>query len=371
MPYRTPFIYTYDCGDFAANMELAAELADLKGLAARRAEARARGKLLGLGVANPIEVAGGPFERPTRDSSRLTVEPDGAVLLESGSMSTGTGLETSMPEIAAAGLGISPDRIRYRQGDSDALTVAHGSAGSSATPVGGSAVHLAVERLIEKARERAAEVLEASASDIEYSAGTLRVAGTDRVVTLQELAARAAAETGSRPSDMEPLSAEAEFHPDGVTYPNGCHLCEVEVDPETGKVEIVRYVVVEDVGRVLNPLLVEGQLHGGIAQGAGQALQERIVHDAAGELLSGTFNDYSMPLATGFPLIRSQLREVPTSVNPLGVKGVGEAGTVGSLAAAINAVCDALAEYGVKHIDMPATPERVWAVTQGRMPRSG
>lgn len=366
MPFQTPLVYKYDCGEFAANMDLAAALVDRAGLAARRAEARARGRLVGFGIANPIEVAGGPFARPTRDSSRLTVEPDGGIVLECGSFSTGQGLETSMPEIAAARLGLDPARIRYRAGDSDWLSVAHGSAGSSATPVGGTAVHRAAERLIEKARERAADVLEASVADIEYSAGTLRVAGTDRIVTLQELASGAHA--GSRPSHAEPLFAEGEFLPDQVTYPNGCHICEVEIDPETGKVEMTRYAAVEDIGRAINPLLVEGQMHGGVAQGAGQALQELIVHDTSGELISGTFNDYSMPTATSFPSFRSEIREVPTSANPLGVKGVGEAGTVGALAAAMNAVCDALAGYGVKHLDMPATPERIWAVTKGRMP---
>jgi carbon-monoxide dehydrogenase large subunit len=370
MPYQTPFVFNYDCGDFAANMELAARLADRNGFEARRAAARARGRLRGFGVANPIEVAGGPFGHRTRDSSRLTVEPDGGFVLECGSMSTGQGLETSMSEIAAAGLGVSPDRIRYRSGDSDQLVIAHGSGGSSAMPVGGTAVHLAVERLIETARERAADVLEAAASDIEYSAGTLRVAGTDRVVTLLELASGVAA-SDHRPSDVGPLTAEAMFHPDDVTYPNGCHICEVEIDPETGRVEMVNYVAVEDVGRVLNPLLVDGQLHGGISQGAGQALQEQIVHDANGELLSGTFNDYAMPLASSFSDFHIATREVPTAVNPLGAKGVGEAGAVGSLAAAMNAVCDALAEYGATHIDMPATPQRVWAVTKGRMPQSG
>jgi len=371
MPYETPFIFKYDCGEFAANMALAAELADRDGFAARREAARARGLLRGLGVANAIEVAGGPFTRPTRDSSRLTVEADGTIVLECGSMSVGQGLETSMPELAAAGLGIPSERIRYRQGDSDSLAVAHGSAGSSATPVGGTAVHLAVEKLIETARQRAAEVLEAAVADIEYASGTLRVAGTDRVVTLADLAAGSAPGASGRPSDLDPLSAEAEFHPEQVTYPNGCHICEVEIDPETGRLEVVDYVAVEDLGRVLNPMLVEGQLHGGIAQGAGQALQELVVYDGNCELMSGTFNDYSLPLASDLPFFRTATREVPTTANPLGVKGVGEAGTVGALAAAVNAVCDALAEYGVTHVDMPATPQRIWEVTKGKMPGFG
>ena len=351
MPFRTALVFNYDCGDFAGNMTMAADLIDRPGFASRRAAAKARGTLRGLGFANPIEVAGGPFSRPGKDMSRITVDPDGMLTLACGIMSTGQGLETAMTQLVAERLGIPPERIRYRQGDTDSLPFGRGSGGSSSLAVGGAAVSVALDRLIEEARRRAADALEASAGDLVFGAGAFRVAGTDRAV---ELAALAGGEEGE-------LSAEAEFLPPDVTYPNGCHACEVEVDPETGKVEVVDYAAVEDIGRVLNPLLVDGQMHGGIAQGFGQAVKEAIVHDGNGELITGSFNDYAMPLASDLPYFRLANREVPTAVNPLGSKGVGEAGTVGSLAAIMNAVCDALAELGVRHVDMPATPERVWS----------
>lgn len=360
MPYDTGFIFTYDCGDFAATMGEAARLADRAGFAERRSEARSRGKLRGLGIANPIEVAGGPVRKPRKDASRLTVGIGGEIILDCGVMSVGQGLETALTALAAEKLGIPAERISYRQGDSDLLAGARGSGGSSSIVVGGPAVMLAASLLIEKARQRAADALEASPVDIEYAAGAFRVAGTDRAVALHDLAR----------SGDEPLSAEAEFEPEKVTFPNGCHICEVEIDPQTGKVEVVRYVAVEDIGTVLNPTLAAGQMHGGIAQGAGQALQEAIVHDENGELLTGSFNDYAMPIAPNLPRFRIAHVEVPTSVNPLGAKGVGEAGTVGALAATMNAVCDALSEVGGQRLDMPATANRVWTVIAGRARRT-
>lgn len=361
MPYETGLVFTYDCGDFAAGMALAEARSERDGFAARQAEARRRGKVRGIGVANSIEVAGGPFGRPGKDVARLTAEADGAILLDCGVMSVGQGLETVMSDLAAEALGIAADRITYRQGDSDQLPAARGSGGSSATPVGALAVREAADRLIEQARARAADVLEAAVADIEYGAGELRVIGTDRIVTLAQLAATETPSAGGRPSDLEPLSGEASYQPQNVTFPNGCHVCEVEIDPQTGRVELVDYVAVEDIGRVLSPALAEGQLHGGIAQGAGQVLSEAIVYDADGGLLTGSFNDYAMPAAADFPPMRITTHEVPTKINALGVKGVGEAGNVGSLAATMNAVCDALAELGVRHFDMPATPQRVWS----------
>jgi carbon-monoxide dehydrogenase large subunit len=369
MPFRTGLIYTYDSGDFGGSMEAASELIDRPGFAARRAKAEARGKLRGLGLANPIEVAGGPFAKPRGDVARIAVTPDGAILLDTGVLSTGQGLETAMSDLVAARLGVDPERIRYRQGDTDRLADGRGSGGSSAAAVGGPAVTLAVERLIERGRALAADALEASAADLEFGEGRFRVVGTDRGLTLAELAARAAS-APDRPSDQDGLVGEGEFLPGQVTYPNGCHICEVEIDPETGQVEIVSYVAVEDVGRVLNATLVEGQMHGGIAQGAGQAVKERIVHDSGGELVSGSFSDYGMPLAADMPAFRTGLREIPTTANPLGVKGVGEAGTVGALAATMNAVCDALRPLGIRHLDMPASPERVWrAIRAAKAPR--
>ena len=356
MPYRTALTFRYDSGDFAAVTEDAARLADVAGFPARRAEAASRGRLRGLGVCNPIEPAGGPFGRPAKDMARIAIGADGAVVVRAGVMSVGQGLETAFIQMAASALGVPPGRIRYEQGDTDQLPHGRGSGGSSALSVGGSALAIAVERVIEAGRGIAADRLEVAPADVEFAEGRYAVVGTDRTVTLAEVARLAAEER-----DPEGLAAAGDFQPGEVTYPNGCHICEVEVDPETGSVEVVGYAAVEDVGRVLNPRLVEGQIHGGVAQGLGQALKELVAHDAEAQVLSGSFMDYGLPLATDLPPIRVATREVPTAVNPLGAKGVGEAGTVGALAAAMNAVVAALRPLGVRHLDMPASPPRVLA----------
>jgi carbon-monoxide dehydrogenase large subunit len=362
MPYKTGFLFTYDCGDFGANMTAAARLADLEGFAQRRAEAATRGRLRGIGIANPVEVSGGPYFRIGKDAARLTIAPDGVITIDVGAMSTGQGLETAMPQLVADRLGIPAERVRFRQGDTDYLVYGRGSGGSSALCVGGAAVSVATDRVLEKARLIAAEALEVAVADVEFAEARFRIVGTDRSIGLSEVAALAA-EPDRLPAGMAPgLSELAEFQPPGVTFPNGCHICEIEIDPETGVVELIAYSAVEDVGRVLNPMLVRGQVHGGVAQAVGQALGEQIVHDrTTAQLLTGSFMDYAMPRATDLPEIRLETREVPTAVNPLGAKGVGEAGTVGGLAATLNAICDALAPLGIGHIDMPATPQRVWA----------
>jgi carbon-monoxide dehydrogenase large subunit len=362
MPYKTAFLFTYDCGDFLANMTDAARLADLDGFPARRAEAAQRGRLRGIGICNPIEVSGGPYFKIGRDNARLTLAADGDIILDVGAMSTGQGLETALPQMVADRLGIAADRVRFRQGDTKYLATGRGSGGSSALCVGGPAVSLAVDRVLEKGRLIAAHALEAAAVDVEFAAGEFRIVGTDRRVSLTEVATLAA-DPARLPEGMAPGLAElGQFQPTAVTFPNGCHICEVEVDPETGRVELISYSAVEDVGRVMNPVLVRGQIQGGVAQGVGQALGEQIVHDpGSAQLLTGSFMDYAMPRADDFAEMRLETREVPTSVNPLGVKGVGEAGTVGALAATLNAVCNALAPLGVRHVDMPATPQRVWA----------
>ena len=367
MPFKTGFLFTYDCGDFGANMTAAARLADLDGFVGRRADAVRRGRLRGLGIANPIEVAGGPYFRIGKDAARLTLAPDGAITLDVGAMSTGQGLETALPQLVAGRLGVPVERVRFRQGDTEYLAYGRGSGGSSALCVGGAAVSVATDRVIEKARLIAAEALEASAGDIELVDGRFRIVGTDRSIGLEEVAAIAAHPARLPPNVPPGLSELAEFHPAAVTFPNGCHICEVEIDPETGVVELIAYSAVEDVGRVLNPMLVGGQVHGGVAQAVGQAISEQIVHDrATAQLLTGSFMDYAMPRATDLPEIRLETREVPTAVNPLGAKGVGEAGTVGGLAATLNAICDALAPLGIDHLDMPATPQRIWAAIAAR-----
>ncbi len=354
MPFRTGLIFTYDSGDFAATMARAAELADLEGLAARKQEARGRGRLLGLGIANPIEVAAGPLRAPRKDNAWIGLTADGTVEVRPGTVSTGQGHETALARLVAARLGVAPDAIRYRQGDTDLLPAGRGNGGSGGLVAGGSALARAADALIERGRELAAELLEAAVADIGFVDGAFRVAGTDLALDIAALA-RAAHERGVA------LGGDGEFLPERVTFPNGCHICEVEVDPETGAVVPLRYVGVEDIGTVLNPVLVEGQMQGGIAQGMGQALGEAIVYDSeSGQLVSGSFMDYCMPRAADMPRLLLDTIEVATAVNPLGVKGVGEAGTVGALAATMNAVCDALAPLGVRHIDMPLTPERVW-----------
>jgi carbon-monoxide dehydrogenase large subunit len=360
MPYKTALTFTYDCGDFAGNMARAAELADLAGFPARRAEAKARGRLRGLGVVNLIEVAGGPYGRPFVDKARVTVLPDGSAILDSGALSTGQGLETALPALIAERLGIAAERIAYRQGDTDFLDVGRGSGGSAGAGVSGVAAMMATDKVIERGRALAAEAFEAAEADVTFAEGAFRVVGTDRVLSLAEVAAlaeKAAPGTG--------LAAELTHQPAMVTFPNGCHLCEVEIDPQTGAVEVLRYTAVEDIGRVLNEALVDGQLHGGIAQGISQALAEAVVHDAgSGQLLTGSFMDYGLIRAVAMPPLTLECRPVPTAVNPLGAKGVGEAGTVGALVATMNAVNDALATAGVDSLDMPATPARVWAALQ-------
>jgi len=355
MPYRTSFRFEYDCGEFERNLDRALQLADYSGFAERRAESQRRGMLRGIGLAMPIEMAGGLLA----DNARLTANVDGTVTLRVGSMSVGQGHETGLSLLVAQALGIPVEHVHYEQGDTDALAVGRGNGGSSALIQGGSALRLASDDLIANARKAAARVLEAHADDIEFTQGVFRVRGTDHGVTLAELA-----------RSGEPLQGTGMFKPERPTFPNGCHVCEVEIDPATGHVTPLRYVSVEDVGRVLNPVMVEGQIHGGVAQGLGQALMEQVRFDAHGQLLTGSFMDYAMPRAGDVPAIVSDNQETPTALNPLGVKGVGEAGTVGALSATMNAVCNALLARGVRHIDMPATPMRVWEALQGARPPS-
>lgn len=359
MPYDTGFTFTYDCGEFEHNMVEAARMIDRDGFEARRAEAAGRGKLRGLGMSNPIEVAGGPFVKPAPDQSKLRVAADGTVTLESGIMSVGQGTETAFSNLVAERLGIPVEKVRYHQGDTDALPGGRGNGGSSATPVGASSVWNTLNNLIEAATPLAAEMLQSGADDISFENGQFTVRGGASSVSLAEVAGLAAER------DPDGLQASGSFSPPGVTFPNGCHMCEIEIDPETGAVAIVDYCVCEDIGRVLNPTLASGQMHGGIAQGAGQALLERSVYDPdSGQLLTGSFMDYTMPRADDLPSFRFMTREVPTEVNPVGAKGIGEAGSVGSIVATINAVCDALSPLGITHVEMPATPDRIWSAIQ-------
>ena len=365
MPFKTGLVFTYDCGDFARGMDLALSLADHAGFDKRRAEARTRGSLRGLGIANAIEVAGGPYTSVNPDTASICVNPDGSVTVSTGSTSMGQGNETAFAQIVSEKLAVPVERIQVLWGDTDALGAGRGNGGSGALTVGGSAVLQASERIVERGRRIAARMLEAAPEDIGYKDGRFTVAGTDRGVTFADVA-RTAYLPRQLPPGMEPgFTENAAFTPPAVTFPNGCQVCEVEIEEATGALRIVRHTVVDDVGRMVNPLLVKGQIHGGVVQGLGQALFEDLVYDAeTGQLLSGSFMDYAMPRADDVPFFEVDSHEVPTKVNPLGAKGVGEAGTVGALPALVNAVHDALAPLGVRHLDMPMTPERIWRAIQ-------
>jgi carbon-monoxide dehydrogenase large subunit len=365
MPYKTALVFTYDCGEFEGNMQEAAALSELSTFEQRQIDAAARGKLRGIGLCNCIEVAGGPFLRPAKDLSTLRLAEDGTLVLRSGSMSVGQGLETTMTQLVADRFAVPIEQVKWEGGDTDLLPSGKGNGGSGALCIGGSAVMLAVDKVIDKARRIAAELLEAAVVDVEFSNGRFAIAGTDRSVSLLDVAHAAHDPSHIPPGEEGGLVESGEFTPTAVTFPNGTHVCEVEIDPETGVTRIVGYSAVEELGRVLNPMIVAGQIHGGVVQGVGQALGEIIAHDPeSGQMLTASFMDYQMPRADEYPEFRLATREVPTAVNPLGAKGVGEAGTVGALGAAMNAINDALAPLGIRHFDMPATPGRVWAAIQ-------
>jgi aerobic carbon-monoxide dehydrogenase large subunit len=367
MPYDTGFLFKYDCGEFEGNMLAAARLADRAGFALRKAASARQGMLRGLGMANPIEVAAGPFAKPRKDTAQLNVHADGTVTLYAGSMSTGQGIETTLTDLLARELGIPRAAISYRAGDTDDLPDGRGNGGSGAMAVGGTAVKHVADKVIATGRALAAEMLQAQPEDVGFADGRFPLKGSNRSLGLADVARHA------QGKDPVGLCESAEFMPSAVTFPNGCHMVEVEIDPQTGVVKVVGYSIVEDIGNVLNSKLAHGQIQGGVAMGVGQALGERILYDArSGQLITGSFMDYQLLRAEDLPPVRLETRAVPTSVNPLGVKGVGEAGTVGSLVATINAICDALSCLGVRHIEMPATPARVWAAIQDakRMQRS-
>jgi carbon-monoxide dehydrogenase large subunit len=359
MPYSTALGATYDSGDFGRNMEDAMRLARWEEFPQRRQRALAEGKLRGIGLASYIErCAGGAPEQ-----ARLTVDKQGHVTLYIGTQSNGQGHETAFRQILCERLGLSFDDITVVQGDSDLIATGGGTMGSRSVPVGGSAIGMASEKIIERAKAKAAELMECAVSDVEFTAGEFRIVGTDRIQSFKAVAA-AASEAASQAG--QPGFDEAEtFAPEVATFPNGTHVCELEIDRDTGVIDIVDYTVVDDFGRVINPLLLEGQVHGGIAQGIGQALLEYCAYESdSGQLVSASFMDYTMPRADHLPMIRFQRNEVPCTTNPLGIKGAGEAGAIGAPPAVVNAVVNALAEHGVRHLDMPITANRVWQILQ-------
>ena len=359
MPYQTPLMFSYDSGEFGAVLDRALEISDFAGFEDRRAESAGEGLLRGIGIGMFVEFAGILNER-----MEIRVDPGGAMSVYPGTFSHGQGHETVYAQMVSDWLGVPFDRVRVLQGDTDATPFGRGTFAARSIPFGGSALRMAADEVIRKGKAFAAHLLEADASDIEFSDGAFTVAGTDRSMPLAAVARASFAPMG--------MPAELGIGLDGVgtfasipNFPNGCHICEVEIDPETGVVRILRFASVDDVGVVINPMLLEGQLHGGIAQGAGQALLEHIRYDEeSGQLLTGSFQDYCMPRADDLPDFEFDMHNVPTPSNPLGVKGAGEAGCIGAPPAIVNAILDALWSEGVRDIQMPATPQAVWKAIQ-------
>jgi len=361
MPYRTPLGMTYDCGDFERNMDDAVKLAEVAGFALRREESRLRGRLRGIAVVNAIERAAGA--QP--EFAEIRFAPSGSATVLMGTKNQGQGHETTFKQVLHERLGLDPADVRYIDGDTDRVAFGMGTMGSRSTVIGGTALWMAADKVIAKGMKIAARLLEASEADLVFADGRFTVAGTDRAVAITDVA-RAAFQPAQLPPGLEPgLYETGTFVPKQDTWPNGCHVCEVEVDPDTGAVTLLNYVVVDDVGTVINPVTLKGQIHGGVAQGVGQALMEQVVYDGeSGQLLTTSFMDYALPRADTLPDMLITSNPVPTKLNPLGAKGAGEAGTVGALPAVINAVLDALAPLGVRELDMPATSERVWRAIQ-------
>ncbi|MBS0562005.1 MAG: molybdopterin-dependent oxidoreductase, partial [Proteobacteria bacterium] len=360
-PYRKALGTVIDTGRFAANIDPALAAADHAGFAARREASRARGRLRGIAVVNAIEQAAGPVP----EYAEIRFQPSGSAMLLIGTKTHGQGHETAFKQILHERIGIDPNDVHFIDGDTDRVAFGMGSNGSRSMVAGGGALKLAADKIVEKGRRLAAHMLEAAPEDIEFADGRFSVAGTDRAVTLKQVAV-AAFQPARLPPGMEPgLIEAATYAPEQSTYPNSCHICEVEVDPETGAVALLSYLVVDDVGTVINPLTLAGQIHGGIAQGAGQVLMEQVVHDPeSGQLLTASFMDYAMPRADTLCNVTIVSNPVPTAGNPLGAKGAGEAGCVGALPAVMIAVANALEPLGVRDLDMPATPARVWHAIQ-------
>lgn len=357
MPVKTALGLNYDCGEFIENQTSALKMANYAEFSGRRDEAAARGKLRGIGFANPIERAASPAP----DFAEIRFSTDGTATILMGTKSQGQGHETIYKQIVGERLGLAPDQMRVVDGDTDRVAFGMGTMGSRSTVIGGSALYYAADKVIDKAKNIAAHLLEASAVDLEFAEGKFVVSGTDREMTLKDVV-KASFQPARLPPGIEPGLYETHtFVPGDDTYPNGSHVCEVEIDPDTGTVEIVGYWVVDDVGTMINPTIVKGQIQGGIAQGVGQILMEQVAYDQeSGQLLSGSFMDYAMPRADNFGPLEIASNDVPTKRNPLGAKGAGEAGTVGAMPSMMNAIMNALAQVGVEHLDMPATPERVW-----------
>ena len=365
MPYNTGFVYTYDSGEFEKNMDRALAISDWAGFEKRREAARARGKLRGIGLASVIEIAAGPATRPRGEFVEIRFDPAGDATLLAGTHSQGQGHETAFTQILVELLGVDPERVRVCYGDTDAVFYGNGTGGSRSASVVATASHQVAEKLIEKGKLISANLLEAAVGDIEFAKGRFIVAGTDRAVSITDVA-KASYRADALPRGVEPgFAASSISVPAGPTFPNGCHVCEVEIDEETGVTKVVGYWVVDDIGRIINPMLAKGQVHGGVAQGLGQILFENIVYEpGTGQLLTASFSDYCMPRAEHLPTMVIETNEVPAKTNPFGIKGAGEAGCVGALPAVMNAIDDALKPLGVHFHEMPAISEKLWRCIQ-------
>jgi carbon-monoxide dehydrogenase large subunit len=360
IPYAASSGMNYDSGDFGALFDEAVAGADVAGFAARKRDSEARGRLRGLGIGSFLEVTA----PPGKEMGGIRFEENGDVTIITGTLDYGQGHAAPYAQVLSRALGIPFERIRLLQGDSDQLTAGGGTGGSRSITASGAAILEASGKVIENGKAIASHVLEAAPADIEFTDGRFVIAGTDRAIGIMELANKLRAGL-TLPGDT-PAKLDASIINDGVpsSFPNGCHVAEVEIDPETGAVEVVRYSSVNDFGTIVNPLLVQGQVHGGVIQGIGQALMENTVYDEDGQLLTGSFQDYAMPRAHSFPDIGFISHPAPATTNPLGTKGCGEAGCAGALVCVMNAIVDALSVYGIRHIDMPASPARVWAAIQ-------
>src|SRR6266851_8184700 len=356
IPYAAASDQTYDSGDFPAVFRHALDLADWKGFAQRKRESRKRGRLRGIAVGSYLEVTA----PPNKEMGGIRFEPDGTVTFITGTLDYGQGHATPFAQILSSRLGVPFDRIRLLQGDSDELIIGGGTGGSRSAASSSMAMVEAISKVVEHGKEAASHLLEAAVADIEFGNGRFTIAGTDRSIGVLELAAKLLAGVKLPDDAPKTLDVKVASEPVPSCFPNGCHVAEVEIDPETGVVEVVKHSSVNDFGTVINPMLVEGQMHGGLVQGIGQVLMENVVYDGDGQPITGSFMDYAMPRAADVPSFVTEHHPVPAATNPLGIKGCGEAGCAGALVAVPNAIIDALSDYGIRHIDMPVTAEKVW-----------
>ncbi|WP_431285366.1 xanthine dehydrogenase family protein molybdopterin-binding subunit [Humitalea sp. 24SJ18S-53] len=377
-PYQTPVALQYDSGNYQATLDMGLKAADWAGFETRRAEAASRGKLRGIGISTYVEACGiAPSHLVGQLGARaglyevanIRVHPTGSITVFTGTHSHGQGHETTFAQLISDRMGVPVSQIDVVHGDTSKIPFGMGTYGSRSLAVGGSAMVKAMDKIVLKGRKIAAHLMEASLDDIEFEGGKFRVTGTDREKTLTEISLAAYVPHNYPIEELEPGLEETAFYdPKNFTYPAGAHVCEVEIDPDTGHVTVINFVAVDDVGRVINPMIVEGQVQGGVAQGVGQALLEHAVYDAEGQLLSGSLMDYTMPRAADMPGCDVSTHTTLCTHNPLGVKGCGEVGAIGSPPAVINAVVDALRDYGVTHMNMPASPQKIWAIVNAGRP---